>query len=155
MQGRPFGAVKYALKSLDVKPEWCEGHVTLARAQREMGEVNLSLKSYQKAITLLDEATSLNENEKDEVRQESKELTQLLNVQIRDQTEDQKYVEEHGELQGRAHVVEDISALDTQFGDYSSMRETWKEEIKNSELEMKEREEEESQHGTMEEEQSV
>jgi hypothetical protein len=29
---------------------------------------------------LLDEATSLNENEKEEVRQESKELTQLLNV---------------------------------------------------------------------------
>ena len=73
MQGRPFGAVKYAMKSLDVKPEWCEGHVTLARAQREMGEVNLS-------IALLDEATSLNENEKEEVRQESKELTQLLNV---------------------------------------------------------------------------
>ena len=46
-------------------------------------------------------------------------------------------MEEHGELQGRAHVVEDISALDTQFGDYSSMRETWKEEIKNSVLEMK------------------
>lgn len=28
-------------------------------------------------------------------------------------------MEEHGELQGRAHVVRDISALDTQFGDYS------------------------------------
>ena len=80
MQGRPFGAVKYAMKSLDVKPEWCEGHVTLARAQREMGEVNLSLESYKNAIALLDEATSLNENEKEEVRQESKELTQLLNV---------------------------------------------------------------------------
>ena len=67
MQGRPFGAVKYAMKSLDVKPEWCEGHVTLARAQREMGEVNLSLESYKKAIALLDEATSLNENEKEEL----------------------------------------------------------------------------------------
>ena len=152
MQGRPFGAVKYALKSLDVKPEWCEGHVTLARAQREMGEVSLSLESYKKAITLLDEATSLNESEKEEVRQESKELNQLLSVQNCELNKDQKYIEEHGELQGRAHVVEDISALDTQFGDYSSMRETWKEEIKNSVLEMKEREEEETQHGNMEEE---
>ena len=64
----------------------------------------------------------------------------------------EKYKEEHGELQGRAHVVEDISALNTQFGDYSSMRETWKEEIKNSVLEMREREEEEAHHGDMEEE---
>ena len=54
-------------------------------------------------------------------------------------------------MQGRAHVVEDISALNTQFGDYSSMRETWKEEIKNSVLEMREREEE-AHHGDMEEE---
>ena len=63
-----------------LKPDWCEGYVTLARAQREMGEVDLSLDSYKKAISLLDTATSLDEEEKEEVRQESKELTQIYNV---------------------------------------------------------------------------
>lgn len=63
-----------------LKPDWCEGYVTLARAQREMGEVDLSLDSYKKAISLLDTATSLDEAEKEEVRQESKELTQIYNV---------------------------------------------------------------------------
>ena len=37
-------------------------------------------------------------------------------------------------------------------GDFSSMRETWKEEIKNSILEMQERQEEEQQKSGMEEE---
>ena len=45
-----------------------------------MGEVDLSLNSYKKAISLLDTATSLDEAEKEEVRQESKELTQIYNV---------------------------------------------------------------------------
>ena len=42
--------------------------------------------------------------------------------------------------------------MDALCGDFSSMRETWKEEIKNSILEMQERQEEEHQHGGMEEE---
>ena len=83
MQGRPFGAVKYALKSIAIKPDWCEGYVTLARAQREMGEVSLSLESYKKAISLLDTAASLDEDEKEEIKQENKELTQLFNVKNR------------------------------------------------------------------------
>lgn len=62
----------------------------------------------------------------------------------------QKYVDEHGELQGRAHVVEDMEAMASQCGDYCSMRETWKEEIKNSILEMQEREEEKMQRDEME-----
>ncbi|KAK8800864.1 hypothetical protein WA588_001695, partial [Blastocystis sp. NMH] len=135
LQDRPFGAVKYALKSVALKPDWCEGYITLARAQREMGEVDLSLDSYKKAISLLDTAASLNEKEKEEVRQECKELTQIYN----------HYKEEHGELQGRAHVVKDMSEVEALCGDFSSMRETWKEEIKNSILEMQERQEEEQQ----------
>ena len=70
------------LKSVALKPDWCEGYITLARAQREMGEVDLSLDSYKKAISLLDTAASLNEEEKEEVRQECKELTQIYNVRI-------------------------------------------------------------------------
>lgn len=47
-------------------------------------------------------------------------------------------------MQGRAHVVEDLSAVDTQFVDYSSVRDIWKKEIEASECELQERKEEES-----------
>ncbi|CBK21602.2 uncharacterized protein [Blastocystis hominis] len=135
MQSRPFGAVKFALKSIGIKPDWCEGYITLARAQREMGEVLLSLESYQKAIDLLDRAESLSEEEKEEIRRERTELVVLLD----------NYKTEHGELQGRAHVVENLNAVDTQFVDYSSVREIWKKEIEASEFELQERKEEESE----------
>ena len=68
------------MKSIGIKPDWCEGYITLARAQREMGEVLLSLESYQKAIDLLDRAESLSEEEKEEIRRERTELVVLLDV---------------------------------------------------------------------------
>ena len=52
----------------------------MARAQREMGEVQLSLDSYKKAIELLGHAESLSEEEKKEIIQERHELAQLLDV---------------------------------------------------------------------------
>lgn len=70
------------MKSIGIKPDWCEGYVTLARAQREMGEVLLSLESYKKAIDLLDHAESLSEEEKEEIRRERMELVVLLDVCI-------------------------------------------------------------------------
>ena len=48
-------------------------------------------------------------------------------------------------MQGRAHVVEKLNAVDTQFVDYSSVREIWKKEIEASEFELQERKEEESE----------
>lgn len=48
-------------------------------------------------------------------------------------------------MQGRAHVVENLNAVDTQFVDYSSIREIWKKEIEASEFELQERKEEESE----------
>ena len=54
--------------------------MTLARAQREMGEVLLSLETYQKAIDLLDHAESLSDEEKEEIRRERTELSVLLDV---------------------------------------------------------------------------
>lgn len=47
-----------------------------------MGEVLLSLESYQKAIDLLDHAESLSEEEKEEIRRERMELVVLLDVCI-------------------------------------------------------------------------
>ena len=52
------------MRSIGLKPDWCEGYITLARAQREMGEVHLAIDSYKKAISLLDTAESLSEEEK-------------------------------------------------------------------------------------------
>ena len=49
------------MRSIGLKPDWCEGYITLARAQREMGEVHLAIDSYKKAISLLDTAESLSE----------------------------------------------------------------------------------------------
>ena len=49
--------------------------------------------------------------------------------------------------------MKDMSEVEALCGDFSSMRETWKEEIKNSILEMQERQEEEQQQQSgMEEE---
>ena len=52
----------------------------MARSQREMGEVILAIQSYETAISLLDRAFTLNEEEKNEIRQEKRELEQLYNV---------------------------------------------------------------------------
>lgn len=80
MQNRPYGALKYAEKCVSINPNWCEGYVTLARSQREMGEVILAIQSYETAISLLDRASNLSEEDKNEVRQEKRELEQLYNV---------------------------------------------------------------------------
>lgn len=45
-----------------------------------MGEVQLSLDSYKKAIDLFDHAESLSEEEKKEIMQERHELARLLDV---------------------------------------------------------------------------
>ena len=68
------------MKSLELNPNWCEGYIALARAQREMGEVHMAIDTYKKAIALLDSATSLTEEEKKEVAKEAKELEILLTV---------------------------------------------------------------------------
>ena len=80
MQNRPYGAVKYAEKCISINPDWCEGYITLARSQREMGEVILALQSYETAISLLDRAPNLSDEERNEIRQEKRELEQLYNV---------------------------------------------------------------------------
>ena len=72
---------QFSLKCIELSPNWCEGYITLARGQREMGEVELSISSYQKAITLFP-TSSLNEDDKKEIEQESKELSQLLAVRF-------------------------------------------------------------------------
>lgn len=68
------------MRSIGLKPDWCEGYITLARAQREMGEVHLAIDSYKKAISLLDTAESLSEEEKKEIQKEARELETLLTV---------------------------------------------------------------------------
>lgn len=67
------------MKSIELKPDWCEGYVTLARGQREMGEVMLSLDSYNKAISLFPSST-LSEKDKKEIEMEAKELKQIFQV---------------------------------------------------------------------------
>ena len=57
---------QFSLKCIELSPNWCEGYITLARGQREMGEVTLSISSYQKAISLFP-TSSLNEDDKKEV----------------------------------------------------------------------------------------
>lgn len=45
-----------------------------------MGEVHLAIDSYKKAISLLDTAESLSEEEKKEIQKEARELETLLTV---------------------------------------------------------------------------
>ena len=63
----------------------------------------------------------------------------------------QKYKSEHGELQGRAHVVEHLADVKDLSTDYSSMKEIWKDAIQASEQELKEREEEKATEMEVEE----
>ena len=45
-------AVKSCEKAILLAPSWAPGYVTLARAQREMGEIRLSLQNFQRAKVL-------------------------------------------------------------------------------------------------------
>lgn len=64
-----------------MNPNWCEGHVTLARGQRELGEVELAIQSYEKAISLFS-TSSLSDEDKKDIEKEFKELKQLLSVEV-------------------------------------------------------------------------
>ena len=45
-------AVLAAEKSIEISPNWSESYLTLARAQRELGELNLAYHNYNKCIEL-------------------------------------------------------------------------------------------------------
>lgn len=45
-------AVASATKAVELNPVWAEGVQTLARAQRELGELGMSLESYRNAVSL-------------------------------------------------------------------------------------------------------
>jgi len=45
-------AVKSALVAVDLLPEWEEGHLTLARCQLNMGEIELAIRSFRRAESL-------------------------------------------------------------------------------------------------------
>jgi hypothetical protein len=46
-------AVKSAERAVAIAPTWADGHLTLARAQREMGELECAFSSYQRTSALL------------------------------------------------------------------------------------------------------
>ena len=62
---RPMAAVKSAEEAVVLASTWADGHLTLARAQRELGEVESSIQSYQRVleldITQTDAQTELDE----------------------------------------------------------------------------------------------
>lgn len=64
-----------------MNPNWCEGYVTLARGQRELGEVELAIQTYEKAISLFN-TSSLSDEDKKDIEKELKELKQLLSVRV-------------------------------------------------------------------------
>ena len=49
---RPMAAVKSAEEAVVLASTWADGHLTLARAQRELGEVESSIQSYQRVLEL-------------------------------------------------------------------------------------------------------
>lgn len=50
--GRWLDAAKSAERVVEISPTWSDGHLTLARAQRELGELEMSIQSYMLAIEL-------------------------------------------------------------------------------------------------------
>ena len=48
-------AVKEAKLAIELSPNWATAHMTLARCHREMGEVNLSMESYQNTKKIIKE----------------------------------------------------------------------------------------------------
>lgn len=45
--GETFEAIKEATKAVEIAPTWGEGFITLARCQRNFGEIELCLKSFE------------------------------------------------------------------------------------------------------------
>ena len=45
-----------ATKAVEYMPEWSEGHLTLARCQLHMGELELAIKSFEEALRLVVDA---------------------------------------------------------------------------------------------------
>lgn len=64
-----------------MNPNWCEGYATLARGQRELGEVEIAIRTYEKAISLFN-TSSLSDEDKKDIEKELKELKQLLSVEV-------------------------------------------------------------------------
>jgi tetratricopeptide (TPR) repeat protein len=60
-------ALESARKSVELCPSWSEGHLTLARAEREMGEIVASMGSYQRVLDL-DKSNVEARNEMEELR---------------------------------------------------------------------------------------
>lgn len=46
--GETFEAIKEATEATEIAPTWGDGFITLARCQRNFGEIELSLQSFEK-----------------------------------------------------------------------------------------------------------
>lgn len=79
-------AINFAQKATQIDPNWWEGFVTLARSQREFGEVSNSIYSYKKAIELYlaDKQNDITNSEYLEIVQELYEMETVL-TKINDQ----------------------------------------------------------------------
>jgi tetratricopeptide (TPR) repeat protein len=49
---RPMQAVKAAEEAVHLVPDWSDGYLTLARAQRELGEVTVAEQTYRRVIAM-------------------------------------------------------------------------------------------------------
>lgn len=70
--GEFFEAIKEATKSIEIAPEWGDGFITLARSQRNYGEIDLALKSFEKGLSFIEN--------KDEYIEELQEIKDLIRV---------------------------------------------------------------------------
>lgn len=68
-------AVQSAEMAVELSPNWVDGLQTLARCQRELGELEISLKTYLKALSL----TTSESNLKEELLVEMNEVQTLYN----------------------------------------------------------------------------
>ncbi len=80
VEDKQLYAIKSAQKATELDPNWWEGYVTLARSQREFGEVSNSIISYKKAVELYqsDTQNDLTKSEFVEVIQELNEMETVL-----------------------------------------------------------------------------
>ena len=69
-----FKAVKSSQVAVDLNPTWAEGRLTLARAQRELGEVEQSLNNYQ----IVFDRNDIDESMRNEVENEMKTLLPIV-----------------------------------------------------------------------------
>ena len=80
VEDKQLYAIKSAKKATELDPNWWEGYVTLARSQREFGEVSNSIISYKKAVELyqIDAQNDVKKPEFVEIIQELDEMEQVL-----------------------------------------------------------------------------